>query len=383
MHQLSANIKNRIEAIDTLRGFALLAITLRHFISRYNYPLNKKESNAVVQKIDWLIETADYHLLSGKVYPVFALLFGYTIYLISEKQRDNFKPFIVSRLLWLILFAGIDALLFPSGDILGLYIIVGLITVPFIKKEPKTLLLVAVFFLLQPFEWGRLLISYLGNGSDILHKASLSLKSDLDYAAINRSLLDNIWLNVTKGQASSLLWALETGRFSQTLSIMLIGIYLGKKGTLVNALTIGKKYIKWALVPAALVFVAFAIRKKYSGVGFSDEMTRQILSNWINIGVACIYMILFISLYKGLFERTASLLKYYGRMSLSNYILQSVLGGIIFAPYLLNIGTGVTTTGVVGMFIIVVLFQIMFSRAWLNEKRYGPVEFYWRKLSVL
>ncbi len=70
-----------------------------------------------------------------------------------------------------------------------------------------------------------------------------------------------------------------------------------------------------------------------------------------------------------------------GRMSLTNYIMQSVLFSIIFYGW--GFGKfGMQSPGVfvwyaVGIFI----FQLIFSFLWLKAYKQGPLEWLWRKLS--
>ena len=70
-----------------------------------------------------------------------------------------------------------------------------------------------------------------------------------------------------------------------------------------------------------------------------------------------------------------------GRMALTNYIFQSVIGIILF--YGIGIGLGAslglaqTEIAATGVF----TFQILFSKIWLRYFQYGPLEWVWRMLT--
>ena len=67
-----------------------------------------------------------------------------------------------------------------------------------------------------------------------------------------------------------------------------------------------------------------------------------------------------------------------GRMALSNYISQSVIGIVLF--YGIGFGLG-TTFGLAAVELTafgVFLLQILCSRLWLHSFRFGPLEWLWR-----
>lgn len=74
-------------------------------------------------------------------------------------------------------------------------------------------------------------------------------------------------------------------------------------------------------------------------------------------------------------------LAYPGRMALTNYIGQSVIGALLF--YGIGLGLG-ASFGLVQTELVVAgvyLFQMAFSRVWLRFFRFGPLEWIWRMLT--
>ena len=74
-------------------------------------------------------------------------------------------------------------------------------------------------------------------------------------------------------------------------------------------------------------------------------------------------------------------LRFYGRMSLTNYISQSVIGALIYFPFGLYLAPhcGYTVSLLIGIFTF--LLQVRFCKWWLGRHRQGPMEleYIWHK----
>jgi uncharacterized protein len=70
-----------------------------------------------------------------------------------------------------------------------------------------------------------------------------------------------------------------------------------------------------------------------------------------------------------------------GRMALSNYLLQSVLGSLLF--YSFGLGLFGTTGPLANLLLTLPIFalQIVLSNAWLRRFRFGPAEWLWRTMT--
>jgi uncharacterized protein len=70
-----------------------------------------------------------------------------------------------------------------------------------------------------------------------------------------------------------------------------------------------------------------------------------------------------------------------GRMALTNYLLQSVIGSLIF--YGVGLGLYDKLGPAAGALIIIAVFaaQVLVSPLWLRRFRFGPVEWVWRSLT--
>jgi len=69
-----------------------------------------------------------------------------------------------------------------------------------------------------------------------------------------------------------------------------------------------------------------------------------------------------------------------GRLAFSNYIVQTIFGVFILGAF----GLDTFSRSQLMMFVLIVwLIQIAWSKPILDKWRYGPLEWFWRKLTYL
>ena len=70
-----------------------------------------------------------------------------------------------------------------------------------------------------------------------------------------------------------------------------------------------------------------------------------------------------------------------GKMTLTNYMVQNLIGLLVFSGF----GLGILSTKPLWYYISLALgvyiLQIIFSKWWLSKYNYGPIEWIWRQLS--
>jgi uncharacterized protein len=84
---------------------------------------------------------------------------------------------------------------------------------------------------------------------------------------------------------------------------------------------------------------------------------------------------------KASFHRALNTFSPLGRMSMSNYIIQSVLGSFIYYGYGLGLYEFAGSTYAVLIGIGLITLQILFSRWWMKNHKQGPLESIWHKLT--
>ena len=108
----------RIEAVDALRGFAVMAILLVHNLEHFIFPVYPADSPGWLNALDQGVFNVVFTLFAGKAYAIFALLFGFTFYIQSDnlkRRGGDFGYRFLWRLVLLAGFATLNAAFFPAG----------------------------------------------------------------------------------------------------------------------------------------------------------------------------------------------------------------------------------------------------------------------------
>lgn len=379
------NKNHRIEVVDALRGFAVMAIILVHNLEHFIFPVYPTHSPGWLQVLDQGVFSGVFTLFAGKAYAIFALLFGFTFYIQSSNQKRQGKDFgyrFLWRLVLLVGFATLNAAFFPAGDVLLLFVVVGLVLFLTRNWSDKAVLVAAILFLLQPVEW----YHYVAHWMNPAHQLP-DLKVDAMYAEVaeytrSGNFLDFLWCNITLGQKASLLWAVNAGRFFQTAGLFLLGFYIGRKQIFVSS---EKNYRFWvkALITAAVLFAPLYVWKELL-MGSSDAVIRQTAGTafdmWQKLAFTGVLIASFVLLYRSeKFSRWVGNLRFYGKMSLTNYITQSIIGAFIYFPFGLYLAPhcGYTLSLLIGLFTF--LLQVKFCQWWLAGHKQGPLERIWHR----
>ena len=83
------------------------------------------------------------------------------------------------------------------------------------------------------------------------------------------------------------------------------------------------------------------------------------------------------------FRKSLSHICFFGRMSLTNYLLSSVLGTFVFYGWGLGLNHVLGTTWSLLVGIAIVVLQIVVLYQWARKHQRGPLETIWRKFTWL
>lgn len=377
--------KDRIEVADVLRGAAVLGITLIHFIERFSLYSYPDETCGFLQFTDRILWDSVYFTISGKAYCIFALLFGFSFFIQDNSQRQKGRDFrgrFAWRLLLLMVFACINSTLFP-GEILVLYVLIGYVLIAVCRLSTRTVLWIAAILLLQPFDIGKIIYA--------LAVPSYVAGPPVDapyWEAVNTAQKEGSFLEMCKtaiwtGNVANMGWMLTHGRVLQTAALFMLGMVIGRGNTLTYSERNLKLWFNVFVISLAAFFPLYGLNAV-----IPDFISREailtpsslILTSLANVAFTGILFAGIILLYYlTRFGRVLQRLAPYGRMSLTNYLSQSLIGGFLFYNWGLGIylHTGITACFLmgIGMFLI----QFYFSRWWMRSHRHGPLEWLWKK----
>jgi uncharacterized protein len=395
------SLSNRIEIIDFLRGIALFGILM------VNMPLMNAPATTEIGEFslwnDQINEISTWVIrffFTSKFYVLFSLLFGLGFYFFMQKASDNQGKVVAlyrKRLFWLLFFGMAHILLLWYGDILVAYAIAGFFLILFRKKSIKTLLIWACVFLFIPV----ILMTVFAvsiNAALQIPEASQEMLKSFDKAFASMKLITD-----------NALYVYANGSFAQIISIrlteyvymlnayffflpsitamFLIGMAMGKARIFENIQTktqLFKKILFYSLpiaISGNIMFTYFA--DKASMVMPTYESVFYILGmSWGGPAMTFVYISLIsLSFHKIVCSKFGRAIINTGRMALTNYIMQSVICTSLFYSYGLGLYGSINIWQGIIMVIAIFTVQVIMSCYWMQQIRFGPLEWLWRSLT--
>jgi uncharacterized protein len=415
--------EERIPFIDILRGIALLGILIENMAvyAGYSYDL-RSMSDPVGRVVALLVQ----FLLEAKSYSLLSLLFGWGVAVAARRagaRGARLIPLYLRRLLVLLALGLLHGTLIWFGDILVLYALLGMFLLPilFVRQRSSRKAIVS------PSDGARFLLA--AAGCAILFSIVLTLPGGamdtvrawydnatgfLRYNAHSESLYrTGTYVDITRLRIQDFLggnsWILYY--MGKVFGMFLLGFYIGQRGLFARvdarALTVDRHSDGIArpsndgiMNPSndgavrKTMWLSLAIGGPLNALYAATNLWPNLLpvrhSGLIRAGARTLgapalvlfYICLVIVLVsKKPWSRRLSPAAYVGRMSLSNYLLQSIVCTLVFYGYGLGLYGQVGPT--FGLIIAIVLYgsQVRVSEWWLDRYRFGPVEWLWRSLT--
>ena len=374
----------RIDVADILRGVAIAGIILIHFIEHLNFFMFPEPKNEFWAAINDAVWDSTFFLLAGKMYAIFAMLFGLSFYIQHDNQAQkgvDFRPRFAWRMVLLMLF-GLFDLFFYNGDILFVYAVCGLIIIPLIRASNKVIVSLIIILALQPIEVVYLALGLINPDTPVLNLGSSTLFAAIIPAQSEGSIWEVAAAGIRYGLPVNFLWAIENGRFTQTILFFLFGIMLGRARLFYdegNNINIWKKVLVGSVCAFAILLpLYYYVPKATEDIACVSKSLKVALNMWKNVSM----MLFIVSGTTLLYYRTSArkwMIKIapYGKMSLTNYIGQSVIGALLFY----NWGFGLfDKCGHAASFLMgagCIALQFIFCTWWMKHHKRGPLEQLW------
>ena len=145
------DISERITAIDTLRGFALLGILLMNVVSMgmYGHAYDNPTVTGGATGANLWIWTVMHVLAEGKMRCLFSLVFGASVVLLLSRMesRKEAADIYYRRTYWMMAFGIVHAYLLWEGEILYPYAVCGLLLYTFRNLRPRRLIAIGLVLL--------------------------------------------------------------------------------------------------------------------------------------------------------------------------------------------------------------------------------------------
>ena len=361
----------RIDVADALRGIAVAGIILYHSVEHFD--IFTQDPIVHTLACDQTVGDVLAWLLSGKMYGIFAMLFGLSFFIMNDNQQQKGCSF-SGRFAWrmcLLFIFGLVNVAFYDGDILMLYAVYGLLLIPISYQSSKTVWCIIALLAIQPVE-----LYCLITGTCIDHSTLFEIYNKTIALHEHGTFWENAVNNLRYGFELNLRFNVFSGRLTQLLCLFILGMQLGRQRLFYNE---GKNLKIWhiilcvsATLVIALSFVDFGALEMWLKPIYSLFILLMIVSGVVSAWYA--------------FKSVRSVLHHlciFGRMSLTNYLLQSIIGSFIFSGYGLACYRLVGTTYAVLIGLGMVFCQYLFCRYWFSTHPRGPLEGVWRKLTWL
>ncbi|MCY7618573.1 DUF418 domain-containing protein [Bacillus pumilus] len=377
-HGQPMSLRDRVHFLDIVRGFALMGIILvNYFLIVDSAKGFDMEANDVFHNlVNWFA--------SGKFITLFSFLFGvgFMIFMDRAAQKVDSPNKLFARRLTILLGIGLLHVTFVwIGDILTHYAAAGFLLLFFYKRRAKTILywLITLFViqLLTPF-FAMLfnIINTVSSGKPVFADFELASHNSLTYLA---SIGDR-WTDMA---------TMASGSFSIIYSMFLmflLGVYFVKMEFFKNMEA--KKAI-WNRI-WVIFTIAFMITQSSTIITAVNPVENTL---WMDMASALeqnggltgsmFYMSTLAMLFLHVPQLRGALMVFtkVGRMSLTCYLLHSIIGTMLFLKYGAGLVDHLQPAGTFFMAIGVYVFLVLFSTLWLKRFKYGPMEFIWRQLT--
>jgi uncharacterized protein len=353
----------RIDAIDALRGLALLGvltINLEYIfrISIFEQFLPGPSLYGGGSPIHTFLQV----FVELKALAVFSLLFGLGLAIQHERLAGHPRRLVllVRRLVVLLGFGLIHLYLIWNGDILTEYAVAGLLVLPFLWLPTWLVALAALaclaFYLAMPFMPG--IVTWPTHSWFAEH-----------VEMANRIYSSGSWREILAFRIAEMpgFDVLDTYVFPRTVGLFLVGVVAWRLRIVQAAQRYGRQMWWMSLFT----------------IGIGARLTLERHPPYEQLGtivLALSYCLLGLGLASGPARRWLAWAEPVGRMAFTNYISQSVILGFVFYGY--GLGQFGKLSLAEGLAIVIVLYaaQAVFSRWWLQRYAYGPIEWLWRAL---
>ncbi|TKI56764.1 DUF418 domain-containing protein [Brevibacillus antibioticus] len=369
--------QNRVRIIDGLRGFSLVGILMANMLI-FQYGIWGSQEMDLYALPDY--EMTVYKLVKifveGSFMPIFAFMFGFGMIKMQQSLAAKGlrqKRYLTRRFLMLIGLGLLHSYFLWEGDILGFYGMTGFFLLLFMNRKPKTLLI-----------WGIVLlglISLMGLApNDPNDPASITDSARMEAYVVKtmtvygtgtyEEIVHHRSNEDPLGLPEYMMFALLLFAPLMSAPMFLFGMYAAKRRWFEKPEDERAAYLRNMLIflPAGLLLKALHVylpEASWSGIG--ELLGETILS----IG----YIFAFVWFFSRSTE-SAWLPRFQavGKLSLTNYLLQTVICTTIFYGYGLGWFGKIGVLAGCGLAIVIYVGQLFLSPLYLKRFRYGPVE---------
>ncbi|WP_078381481.1 DUF418 domain-containing protein [Sutcliffiella halmapala] len=370
--------KDRIIALDIIRGLAILGIFLVNMPSFFSPILYIEPHTYWTKPLDiWAVNFVDI-VAQASFYTLFSFLFGYGFIIFTKRLEEknlSVPKYFSRRLVVLLLIGCIHAFFVWHGDILITYAVIGFLLLAMRNMTSKALVWTGILLIIIPTVIMSLLLFMV-----------MMVMDESIYATLQGSAMHSLevyangsFFEITKQRVAD--WSfVNFGGNTLFIIISILPMFLlgaaAAKDNWLEKLDDKLGMLKKLWVVTFLLALVFKFLPYYSD---KNIVTEYLQDSFGGPASALFYFLTVVLLTRKDFGlKLLSPLKYVGKMSLTNYLFQSVLCTFIFYSY--GFGLYGNFNPFYGLLLVIGVFlvQIGLSKVWLDHFHYGPIEWLWR-----
>ena len=384
-------VRERIQALDVLRGVAVAGILLANvmvFFGLIFMPPDRVAAlpTAAADRVASFLERV---FVDGKFYSIFSLLFGIGFGVQLSRGGEAALPRFKRRLRILLGIGAIHAFLIWAGDILMLYALLAFTMPWFARKSNRDLVRWTVILLAVP---------------TTLYIVALAVSMLVGYGAPQSSAAAGVPANILKffeaigtgGFKDAFIgnlvflggrWAdlFATVRFPKVLGMFVLGLWTVRTGLALSPSEHRATLVRWSLlgwsvglpanIIAAWAFDHWSYLPPSLG-GLLGTAMQAVGVPMLALGYAATVVLLVVD-----GRRLITVFAPVGRMALTNYLMHSVICVVLSYGFGFGLWWRVGASRALAIAAAIIVVQIPLSAWWLSRFRFGPVEWIWRRLT--
>jgi len=384
-------VRERIQALDVLRGVAVAGILLANVMVFFGLTFMPADRMAALPTVaaDRVASFLERVFVDGKFYSTFSLLFGIGFGVQLSRGGDAALPRFKRRLRILLGIGAIHAFLIWAGDILMLYALLGFTLPWFARKSNRGLLRWTVILLAVPSALYILALAVwmvVGSGATQTSAgAAMPAKMLAYFEAIGTGGIRDAFVGNLVFLGGRWADLVATVRPPKVLGMFVLGLWTVRTGLALSpaggrAILVRWTRLGWGIGLPANVIAAWAI-EQWQYLPPSVGGLLGVAMQAIGVPVLALGYAASVALAVVDGRRLITVFAPVGRMALSNYLMHSVICVTLSYGFGFGLWWHVGASRALLIAAAIVLLQIPLSAWWLSRFSFGPVEWIWRRLT--
>lgn len=322
-------------------------------------------------------------IFAGKSYALLALCFGVSFFLImsgAARRGQDYRGRFAWRLATLAVIGLFHTIIY-RGDILMVLAPLGLAMLLFdrIKSNWALLLISLLFFIQVPL----LLRAWAASNGAEWALATPLFYNDISMATLQHgTFMEVVRGNLGNGDIVKWFFFIEHGRIAQILGLFAVGLVLGRLNFFGEPDAFkAQRRLALAGFAAASVFFHWIGLDALQVLTANEAARTQLdwaLESWKDLALLGFEILLFFELFQSIGRPLLGLLAAPGRMTLTLYVVQSIVFAPLFYGYGLGLWDDLNSMECLVIGVVAFVIQVAAAHVWFRHFHYGPLEWVWR-----